>query len=81
MNTERITPLSGEKYVHFKGGIYQVVGVATQTETGAKLVVYCPINEQGQIQEKTLYARPIEMFLETIEIDGGKIQRFKLLPK
>ena len=34
--------LSGHYYRHFKGNIYQVIGIATHTETEEKMVVIPP---------------------------------------
>lgn len=44
-------------YKHYKGGIYEVVGAATHTETGEELVLYK--DESGR-----LWSRPVEVFLD-----------------
>ena len=53
------------KYRHFKGNYYQVMGVATHSETQEKLVVYQPLYGEGG-----LWVRPYEMF--TGEVDHDK---------
>jgi len=59
------------KYRHFKGGEYQVHGVATHSETGDQLVVYTPLYGEGG-----LWVRPITMFTETVEREGETRPRF-----
>ena len=60
-------------YRHFKGGMYQVVGVATKSETGEYMVVY-----RALYDEKGLWVRPASMWTETVERDGQTYQRFTL---
>jgi|GEM_PF-102431 len=62
------------RYRHFKGGEYQVWGVARHSETGEWLVVY-----QALDGEKELWVRPLAMFGETVERDGKKQPRFLFL--
>ena len=59
------------RYRHFKGGEYNVQGVATHSETGEPLVVYSPLYGEGG-----LWVRPLSMFLETVERDGERHPRF-----
>ncbi len=62
------------RYRHYKGGEYQVLGVARHSETEEQLVVYRPLyGEQG------LWVRPLAMFTETIERDGLVQPRFELV--
>lgn len=58
------------KYQHFKGKVYEVIGTARHSETLEELVVYK--NDSGE-----LWARPKKMFLESVNVDGKKVQRFK----
>jgi len=59
------------KYKHFKGGEYEVVGVAKNSETLEEMVLY------KHLGEGDLWVRPLEMFTETIERDGKTIKRFE----
>ena len=61
-------------YQHYKGQLYQVFHVATHSETGEKVVVY-----QCLYDDYSMWVRPLEMFMETVEIDGEVIPRFKLI--
>lgn len=58
-------------YRHFKGGIYEVVGVAIHTETQDGLVLYKDVNNPHNI----IWARPIKMWNEAV---NGK-KRFELI--
>jgi hypothetical protein len=59
------------RYRHFKGGEYNVQGVATHSETGESMVVYSPLYGEGG-----LWVRPLSMFLETVERGGEQRPRF-----
>ena len=61
-------------YEHYKGNKYMLVGVANHSETLEKLVIYKALYGEGE-----LWARPLNMFFEDINIDGKNIPRFKLL--
>ena len=51
-------------YRHFKGNIYRVVGVATNTETNESMVIY-----QETSGEYLLWARPLSMFMSEVDHD------------
>ena len=62
------------KYRHFKGGEYEVLGVATHSESGERLVVYRPLYGEGG-----LWVRPEAMFLEIIAGEGKQVARFSYM--
>jgi hypothetical protein len=62
------------KYRHFKGGEYDVHGVAKHSETGEQLVVYTPLYGDGG-----LWVRPLAMFEETVHHDGCDQPRFEFI--
>ena len=65
------------KYKHYKGHMCEVIGVAKHSEDHAnELVVYWHPDAQGLPQ---LWARPKEMFLEKVTIDGLEVPRFQYL--
>lgn len=60
------------RYRHYKGGEYEIVGVARHSETLEPLVVYRPLyNASG------LWVRPHAMFFEQVVIDGRPQARFE----
>ncbi|MDC7707396.1 DUF1653 domain-containing protein [Vogesella indigofera] len=61
-------------YRHYKNQLYQVIDVATHSESGEQLVVYRPRYGEGK-----LWVRPLAMFCETVTIDGHSVPRFALL--
>ena len=60
-------------YRHFKGGIYEVLEIATHSETMEELVVYRN-RESGK-----WWVRPASMWNETVERDGHSYLRFTYL--
>jgi hypothetical protein len=72
-NTDRSVLRPG-RYRHFKGGEYEVLGVARHSEGLEDMVVYRPLyNDTG------LWVRPLSMFTEAVERDGKTQPRFTLL--
>ena len=62
------------KYRHFKGNLYEVIGVARHSETLEEMVVYRALYGEGE-----LWVRPVAMFKDTVSRDGKEIKRFEFL--
>ena len=62
------------KYRHYKGNEYEVLGTATHSETGEKLVVYRPL-----YGARGLWVRPVAMFCESVRVGTESIPRFSYL--
>ncbi len=58
-------------YRHYKGNLYEVLGVARHSETEEPLVVYRALYGEGG-----LWVRPLVMFQETVVVDGRQVPRF-----
>jgi hypothetical protein len=67
------------KYRHYKGKEYEVLGVATHSETLEELVVYKALYSIEGKGENSLWVRPRAMFEEKIEVDGVVQKRFELI--
>lgn len=61
-------------YEHYKGNRYELLYVANHSETLEKMVVYKALYGEGEI-----WVRPLSMWNETVEVNGEKIPRFKLI--
>ena len=65
--------LVGRVYRHFKGDHYLVEGVAINSETEEKMVIYRQLYGDG-----SLYVRPYDMFLEKVNKNNQEY-RFELV--
>lgn len=61
-------------YRHYKGNLYQVLHTARHSETEESLVVYRCLYGNYDV-----WVRPLEMFTETVTIDGKTVPRFELV--
>jgi hypothetical protein len=75
MSSDDLPPLPDTptgRYRHYKGGEYEVIGVARHSETLEPLVVYRPLyNASG------LWVRPHAMFFGSLDVDGVAVARFE----
>lgn len=61
-------------YRHFKGGIYEVLFVAKNSETLEDMVVY-----RANYGEHGVWVRPLSMWNETVERNGKTFKRFEYI--
>lgn len=74
MNNPESKVIEKGTYRHTKKGLlYEVIGVALHTETGEQLVTYRPLYDNRY----ELFARPYDMFVEQVEINGEMQPRFE----
>lgn len=62
------------RYRHYKGNDYVVLGVARHSETEEELVVY-----RQDYGDRSWWVRPKAMFLEAVELDGRRVERFRYI--
>ncbi|MBQ6899274.1 MAG: DUF1653 domain-containing protein [Firmicutes bacterium] len=62
------------KYRHFKGNEYEVIGIASHSETLEPMVVY-----RALYGKMGLWVRPVSMWDETVERDGQTFKRFTFI--
>ena len=61
------------RYRHFKGGEYEVLFIARNSETTEPMVVYKALYGDGDV-----WVRPAEMWNETVERGGKTFKRFEM---
>ncbi|HEY1037474.1 MAG TPA: DUF1653 domain-containing protein [Candidatus Paceibacterota bacterium] len=74
-------------YVHYKHDpegpvnnyIYEVVGIARNTEEKTFAVLYRPVYQNSWLPPADFQSRPLDMFNEEVEIDGTIMPRFRLV--
>lgn len=67
-------PIKLGRYRHYKGNEYEVLGIATHSETLEPLVVY-----RALYGEFGLWARPAKMWSEIVKADGVEVPRFSFI--
>ena len=76
MSDNDLSPLPSLKlgpYRHYKGMLYEALGVVRHSETLEPLVLY-----RAEYGERGLWVRPFAMFIEDVVIDGVQQPRFAL---
>lgn len=74
MNEKTKPSLKMGRYRHYKGGEYDVISIAQHSETREPLVVYRCLYDGN-----SWWVRPLEMFCETVTIDGELMPRFAFI--
>ena len=64
-------PSNGQKYQHYKGGVYEIVATGFLEDSEAPCVVY------RSIEKGIVWVRTAKNFLEDIEYNGMKQPRYK----
>ena len=63
-------------FIHFKGGLYKMLGIACHSESLEQVVIY-----QALYGTNKKWVRPLSMFFEKITLNGVEVERFKEITK
>lgn len=61
------------QYRHYKGGLYELVCMATLESDLSEMVVY-------RAADGSIWTRPKAVFFELVEVDGHRLARFAPVP-
>ncbi len=68
------------RYRHYKGGEYDVAGIAMHTETEEPMVLYKALYRCEDLEEdygaNPWFVRPLASFLSSVEVGGETMPRF-----
>ena len=65
-------------YRHYKGDLYEVIGIAKHTETLEDMVIYKYVSGTHSPSDH-YWVRPKSMFEETVQKDGFSMPRFEFI--
>ena len=65
------------KYKHYKGNMYQVIGIGRHSETLEEFVIYQALYDSKEFGKNQIWIRPKKMFLENVIINGKEVPRFE----
>jgi hypothetical protein len=68
--------ISPGRYRHFKGKLYEVLGVAKHSETLEDYVVYKALYD-SEFGKNALWVRPLKMFEEKVKVGDKEVNRFE----
>ncbi len=66
-------------YEHYKGKRYEVIGVGRDSETLEEKVFYRALYDSEEFGNNSPWIRSKSMFLETVNVDGKEVPRYKYL--
>jgi hypothetical protein len=66
-------------YRHYKGNLYEVLGVAHDCETTNPVVIYQALYGSKEFEAYTLWVRSLGSFLEIVTIEGKVHPRFEFV--
>lgn len=68
----------GATYQHYKNKkYYTLIGIGMHTESGEKLAIYQAQYDDPELGHNPIFARPADMFFETVSHEGRALPRFQ----
>lgn len=65
-------------YRHYKGNLYEVMGIVRHSESLEPMILYKPIGESNKDSAPAYWVRPHAMWGELVELESGKkVLRFE----
>jgi len=74
MSLQNFDEVRRGRYRHYKNNEYELIDIVHHSETQEALVLY-----RALYGDFGLWVRPFDMFFETIDIDGEKVERFQYI--
>jgi len=69
------------KYKHYKGNMYNVIGIGRHSETLEEFVIYQALYDSKEFGKNQIWIRPKKMFLKNVIINGKEVPRFEFVKK
>ena len=67
------------RWRHYKGGEYEVLGMALHSETLQEMVIYKMLYDSTDFKKGTVWIRPAMMWEQKVEWEGKKVKRFEFI--
>lgn len=65
---------AGDIFKHYKGNLYQIICISCHSEDLTWYVVYKTLYDN---KVSTIWHRPLDMFLGSLEVEGKQVRRFE----
>ena len=80
LEAQKITQVpTGAVFEHYSGKRYKILGVGRHSETLGLCVIYQSLYDCPTFGADAVWIRPLDMFLETVTINGKEQPRFHLI--
>ena len=67
------------KYKHYKGKLYEVIGVGRLEDNLEEMVIYKMLYDAEDFPKGSIWIRPKKVFEETVEWEGKTVKRFEFV--